>query len=866
MLPRFALILTAFSALALSAPSSALTTHVIDSIGDVGDSPKIRRGSDGLPVMAYSQVIPITGVRYIKIAKCNDADCATPATTTVLTTPGTVLEYDLAIGANGKPVVLYRDAAGFTVVGCGNLACSSNNVSHMVATPNSASPGYLAGGRIAIGQTGMPIVAYGFYAQCYGVPSSCSMVSGNLVVTTCGDANCTSSNYRVVPEVGVFRAAPEIAVGADGYPTIVFQGRPSSPGASSSGPLGILKCADPVCESSEPAVQIEGGDSNGRFSFFMLADGSPIIAYGHSSNLTYAPSSEARIVRCGPGACRSGYTMNVLAHGSVPAQILSGSDGLPIVLLEGASSVADGKVAKCGDVACGHSSTVSTLSISLASASAIVSIDGKPLIAFHEPTGVDLAVAKCDAVACDSPDAVASPGQSGEPIALITSIDGASVSLVDTTIGEVVGLLTVGSAPEGVAITPDGRRAFVSNIDEDSISYIDLAKRVVDRVVSIGPGDVAAPRGIAVSPDGARLYVAKSGQGAVAVVDVASGAVVKQIAVGSGPFGMALAPNGGKLVTANQIAGTASIIDTTALAVVATLDVGSQPFGVATSIDGKFAYVASFGTNRVAVIDLATNSLKPPIQVGLGPFGIAPSPDGKTLYVSDNANQVSVVDLQAGTTVASITVGLHPQGLAVTLDGRYLYVANQFDDTVSIVDTSARAVAKTLRVTDGPVSLGAFIAGPAFATKHAVEYFHQGMGHYFVTADADEIAGLDQGFFAGWTRTGEGWNVWSQGGGLKDVCRFFTITFAPKGSHFYTANAAECEYVKHNRDWQFEKIAFKVYEPVFGACQIGVPLYRAFNNGMTGAPNHRYTTSTAIRNQLIQQGFADEGVAGCVPQ
>lgn len=859
MFHRLVPILAAVLAIALSASASALTTHVVDSIGDVGDNPKIRQGSDGLPVIAYSQVIPITGIRYLKIAKCHDADCATPATTTVLSTPGSVLEYDMAMGADGRPVVLFLDSAGLTVVACGNLACAANNETHSLSTPVAGGSGSVAGGRIAIGQDGRPIVAYGFKNPCFGIPSACASAPHAVAVTTCGDAKCASSTFEIVESAGATGAGPEMALGIGGRPVLLARNGPY-------GPLQILKCEDVLCQTAGPAVPIETGTGAiDRFSVLVQADGSPAVAYGYSSNLPYAPARETRIVRCGAGDCEDGYTMNVLAHGSVPLQIVSGNDGLPIVLLRSYDG-GSGKVAKCGDLGCGSASTTTALGIPLTSASMVVPGDGKPLVAFHETAGIDLAVAKCDAAACQGPDAVSSPGQSGEPLAVITSIDGATVSLVDITIGEVVGSLPVGSGPEGVAITPDGKRAFVSNVDDDSISYIDLARRVVDRVVSVGPGDVAAPRGIAVSPDGARLYVARSGQGAVAVVDVASGAVVKQIAVGGGPFGMALAPNGSKLVIANQTGGTASVIDTTTLAVVATLDVGSQPFGVATSIDGKTAYVASFGTNRVAVIDLATNSLKPPIQVGLGPFGVAPSPDGKTLYVSDNANQVSVVDLQAGATVASITVGLHPQGLAVTLDGRYLYVANQYDDTVSIVDTSARAVAKTLTVSDGPVSLGNFIAGPVFVTKQAVEYFHQGMGHYFVTADADEIAGLDQGVFAGWTRTGERWNVWSQGGGLRDVCRFFTVTFAPKGSHFYTANPVECEGVKHNRDWQFEKIAFKVYEPRFGACQIGVPLYRAFNNGMTGAPNHRYTTSTAIRNQLIQQGFADEGVAGCVPQ
>lgn len=150
----------------------------------------------------------------------------------------------------------------------------------------------------------------------------------------------------------------------------------------------------------------------------------------------------------------------------------------------------------------------------------------------------------------------------------------------------------------------------------------------------------------------------------------------------------------------------------------------------------------------------------------------------------------------------------------------------------------------------------------------AVEYFHSGMGHYFVTAQQDEIDALDAGFFGPeWSRTGETWSVWTDGAQLLDVCRFFTIAFAPLGSHFYTANAAECELVKHNPVWIYEKIAFKVAAlNEDGSCKNGIFLYRLFNNGMSGAPNHRYTTSLIIRDQMIAKGFSPENDNTiCVP-
>ncbi len=149
----------------------------------------------------------------------------------------------------------------------------------------------------------------------------------------------------------------------------------------------------------------------------------------------------------------------------------------------------------------------------------------------------------------------------------------------------------------------------------------------------------------------------------------------------------------------------------------------------------------------------------------------------------------------------------------------------------------------------------------------ATEYYHAGFGHYFVTGNADEAAAIDSGAIKGWTRTGQTYSVYSQSAaGLSPVCRFFTTSFAPKSSHFYTPSVAECAGVKTNPNWQFEGNAFYVNEASGGICPSGtVPLYRIYNDGHSGAPNHRYTTCTTIRDAMVSHGWVSEGVAMCVP-
>lgn len=176
----------------------------------------------------------------------------------------------------------------------------------------------------------------------------------------------------------------------------------------------------------------------------------------------------------------------------------------------------------------------------------------------------------------------------------------------------------------------------------------------------------------------------------------------------------------------------------------------------------------------------------------------------------------------------------------------------------------------------GSASVAAAAPQPP-GTVVAVEYYYADWNFYFETASPDEIAGLDAGAFGGvWKRTGQTFYVWPTAGSnplAVPTCRFFTVFFAPKSSHFYTANADECEGLKDTSQvWQFESIAFYIaLIDANGNCPSGtIPLYRFYDNGMGGAPNHRYTTSLTIFNQMVAQGWQFEGnpvtkIFACVP-
>ncbi|MBK7469702.1 MAG: hypothetical protein IPI73_02740 [Betaproteobacteria bacterium] len=168
-------------------------------------------------------------------------------------------------------------------------------------------------------------------------------------------------------------------------------------------------------------------------------------------------------------------------------------------------------------------------------------------------------------------------------------------------------------------------------------------------------------------------------------------------------------------------------------------------------------------------------------------------------------------------------------------------------------------------------------AGPVPAVARAVEYFHPGLSHYFMTADATEIGALDSGRLVGWQRTGMSFNVVdataNTSGMASAVCRYYGSPAYGLDTHFYSSSPDECAAV--HRQWPLEWIlessnVFQVYmpDPSTGVCPAGtLPIYRTWNQQNT---NHRYTMDARVQNGMMGRGSIAEGygnppVAMCSP-
>ena len=169
-----------------------------------------------------------------------------------------------------------------------------------------------------------------------------------------------------------------------------------------------------------------------------------------------------------------------------------------------------------------------------------------------------------------------------------------SVSVIETQTNEVVGSpISVDREPIEIAIAPDGRSAYLTNYFDGRVSVINTQTNQL-----LGPlGDEHEPNGIlvgsepigiAITPNGKSAYVATTFGGGVWVIDTQTNEVAKQILAEGKSWntkGIAITPDGKSAYVTDQ-GNSVRVIDTQTNEVVGSpISVGEAPSAIAITPD-----------------------------------------------------------------------------------------------------------------------------------------------------------------------------------------------------------------------------------------------------------------------------------------
>ena len=284
----------------------------------------------------------------------------------------------------------------------------------------------------------------------------------------------------------------------------------------------------------------------------------------------------------------------------------------------------------------------------------------------------------------------------------------------------VTATMPIGNGSYGVAFTPNGEYAYVTNQNSGTVSVISTASNTVTAKVTLG----SAPYAVAVTPNGAYVYVTNVGNDTVSVISTATNKLVATVIVGNDPTGVAVTPNGEYVYVSNDDAlsnnNSVSVISTATNTVTATISVGRSTSSVAVTPNGKYAYVTSYSSGLISVISTATNTVTATFPAGLSLSSVTISPNGKYAYVTHDTylDYISVISTTTNIETANVTVdGNDTQYVAFTPNSEYAYVTvlpaqpktpgpgPLGNGSVSIINTATNKMASSLPLLGEPLGL-----------------------------------------------------------------------------------------------------------------------------------------------------------------
>ena len=291
---------------------------------------------------------------------------------------------------------------------------------------------------------------------------------------------------------------------------------------------------------------------------------------------------------------------------------------------------------------------------------------------------------------------------------------GGTVTPIDTATNTALKPITVPPGVTAIAITPNRKTVYVSSgksegassictgppVPANTVTPISTATNKPGKPIYVGSG----PGAIAVTPNGRTAYVLTAR--GVVPIRTATGKPGKPITGTAGASVTAITPDGATAYVVNGVSGTVTPIRTATNTALPAIKFGTiaHSYRVAIGItpDGATAYVLT--AKGVVPIWTATNTKLKVITGTGGAFAIAITPDGKTAYVLTSAGVVPIrtatntkLKVITGTGGAS-AIAITPNGSTAYVTGAPTSAAGYFRTTVTAIRAATNTIRKVITI------------------------------------------------------------------------------------------------------------------------------------------------------------------------
>jgi DNA-binding beta-propeller fold protein YncE len=249
----------------------------------------------------------------------------------------------------------------------------------------------------------------------------------------------------------------------------------------------------------------------------------------------------------------------------------------------------------------------------------------------------------------------------------------------------------------GVAVSPDGRWLLAANLQNDSVSLVDLAKGELVAEQDLRPGIIdpkhrgepggSYPRNVVwTSADHAYVTSERDREIISVAISGTSIRVVQRVPVAGQPVALLANRSGSRVYATLDTTNTVLVLDTTRDSVFETIDItapqsvyankrklgGANPNALTLTPDERMLLVSNGGENAVAAVRLGDRARDPATQAKEHPG--RGDEDGD----DDNDEKASPTSSQV---IGLVPTGWYPTGVATSKDGSRWYVVNGKSET-----------------------------------------------------------------------------------------------------------------------------------------------------------------------------------------
>jgi YVTN family beta-propeller protein len=306
-----------------------------------------------------------------------------------------------------------------------------------------------------------------------------------------------------------------------------------------------------------------------------------------------------------------------------------------------------------------------------------------------------------------------------------------------------VATIKTSPAPKSVSIAPNGKTAYVLNLEGMSIEAFDIASKRLRwkaeffPTQSFGwdytrkktiPSTGEKPVEAAFTDNGRYIWVSLHNDTSVVVIDTEwqtkltgseemkkmklykndskgfETVFVKRLKVGKTPKVITVSPDESLVYVANWHSNSISVISAQSLKVIHEITGLTVPRGMVCSGDGNYLFVANMSSTLLTKIDTRSYRIIESFEVGQGPRHLVRA-DNILLMSLNSAGEVVTFGIKEGQILARTKVGSQPRTIVLSKDKKLLFGVLYNEKKVFEINTSTLDLVQKYPTGDAPVGL-----------------------------------------------------------------------------------------------------------------------------------------------------------------